>query len=112
MARFLWLVLANPADGADAEFNRWYDEEHVHDVVGVEGVRSVQRFEFAATGGTAAPDHRYLAVYEVEADSPEAAMALMDKARAEAGRMRGTSSLDPDVRLWYFRPIGPLITSP
>lgn len=110
MARFLWLVLANPAEGRELEFNQWYDEEHVPDVLVVDTVRSVQRFEFVASGGTADPEHRFLAVYEVEAENPEAAIAAMDKARAEQGRMRGRSSLDRDVRQWYFRPLGPRFT--
>jgi hypothetical protein len=110
MARFLWLVMTNPAEGREQEFNRWYDEEHVPDVLGVDTVVAVQRFEFVTSGGTADPGHRYLAVYEVEADSAEEARAAMDKARAEPGQMRGSSSLDRDARLWYFRPIGPRVS--
>jgi hypothetical protein len=36
-------------------------------------------------------------------------MAAMDKARAEPGRMRASSSLDRDACLWFFRPLGPRI---
>jgi hypothetical protein len=109
MARFLWLVMTNPAEGREQEFNRWYDEEHVPDMLGVATVVAVQRFEFVTGGGSAEPGLRYLAVYEVEADSPEQTMAAMDKARAEPGRMRASSSLDRDARLWFFRPLGPRI---
>ena len=110
MARFLWLVMTNPAEGREREFNRWYDREHVPDMLGIDTVVAVQRFEFVTGAGTAPPRHRYLAVYEVEADDPGETLAALNRARTEPGRMRVSSSLDPDARLWFFRPLGPRVS--
>jgi hypothetical protein len=111
VARFLWLVLTNPAEGAEEEYNRWYDEEHVPDMLNVDGVASVQRFQHVTSVGPE-PGQGYLAVYEVEADSPEDVLAAFDKARAEPGRIRLSPALDPNASQWFFRPIGPLSTQP
>jgi len=109
MARYIWLAFTNPVDGQDAEFNRWYNDEHMPDVLGIDVISAAQRFEFAGCSGGPEPHQRYLAIYEVEAGSPEEAMAAVNKARAEPGRMRGTKTLDPDILQWYFRPIGPRV---
>jgi hypothetical protein len=110
MAQFLWLVLTNPVEGAEQEFNRWYDEQHVPDMLGVDGVAAVQRFQFVTSGGLPEPAQRYLAVYEVEADSPEDVMAAFGKALAEPGRIRLSPALDRESIQWHFRPIGPRIS--
>lgn len=67
----LLLVQAN-VDAAQAdEWNRWYDEKHVPDLLGVTGIRSGARFEVAQPGtgvGVGGPLQRYLAIYDL--DSP------------------------------------------
>lgn len=108
MARYLWLVFSNPTDGEDTEYNRWYSEEHMLDVLGIDVVSAAQRFEFAVSSGGPDPRQRYLAIYEIEATSPDEAMTAINTARA-AGNMRGTTTLDPDILQWYFRPIGPRV---
>jgi len=109
MTRYTWLVLTNPAEGAEQEFNRWYDGEHVPDMLTVDGVLAVQRLEFVASGDSPGPEQKYLAIYEIEAESPDAAIATIGEALAEPGRMRRTATLDPDHRQWYFRPLGPRV---
>ena len=55
----------------EAEFNRWYDEHHVIDVLNVPGHVSARRFRLADTQfqfNTVTPTHRYLALYEIETD--------------------------------------------
>jgi hypothetical protein len=110
MARYIWLAFTNPIDGQDAAFNRWYNDEHMPDVLGIDVISAAQRFEFAGSSGGPEPYQRYLAIYEIEAASPEEAMAAVNKARAEPGRMRATKTLDPNILQWYFRPMGPRVT--
>ncbi len=50
----------NVADGHEAEFNEWYDHEHVPALAAVPGVLSAHRFRDPK--GT----HRYLALYHLE----------------------------------------------
>jgi hypothetical protein len=104
MARFVFAVLTNPVEGREDEFNAWYDEVHLPDVLGVDGVVSAQRFRYHDTAEKASP-WRYLALYEWEADSVEDARASLDRAR-EAGRVPLHPSLDPaHTAAWFFEPI-------
>ena len=70
MAKALFLVYSGPADAArEAEYNEWYDDVHVPDMLGVPGIVACTRYRLAATQvrDPAAPAP-YLAIYEVELD--------------------------------------------
>lgn len=57
--------------GDDETFARWYDEEHIPQIMEAPGFRRAQRFEAAATKplpGVAIPDLGHLALYETEGD--------------------------------------------
>jgi hypothetical protein len=107
--RALFLVFTKPVDGMEDEYNRWYDEVHIHDVVKVPGVVSAQRYEVAHPGPAGGePTHRYLAVYELEG-KPEDAMDEM-MARFLTEKMPGSDALDllsSDMAVWA--PRGPRI---
>lgn len=80
VARTLFLVLSNPVDGRDDEYNRWYDEVHIRDVCEVPGVVSAQRYrvrpdippaDVVPADGESGDGHlpqRHLAVYELDDD--------------------------------------------
>lgn len=53
----------NVAPAADAEFNAWYDEEHLPRLAGLPGVLSARRFTSPGAG------HKYVATYHLT--SPE-----------------------------------------
>jgi len=45
MAKYVFVVMTNAVAGQEAEFNRWYDEEHLADVLKLPGMVSAQRFQ-------------------------------------------------------------------
>jgi alkylhydroperoxidase family enzyme len=79
MARHVLLVLSNATAGCDDEFNDWYTNEHLRDVLSVDGFVAAQRFRLS--DAQLQPDrpasHRYLAVYEIEADDPGAPLQAL-----------------------------------
>jgi hypothetical protein len=80
MATHRLVVFTQPKPGQEAEYNRWYEEVHLGDVLKVEGFVAAQRFEVAtAQIGDAAQSSpaRYLAIYEIEAENLEAALAQL-----------------------------------
>lgn len=91
------IVFTQPAAGQEAEYNRWYDEVHLGDVLEVDGFVAAQRFALADAqiGDVAdkAPG-RYLAIYEIEADSLEAAL---EKLNAGSDTMELSDALDTDT---------------
>jgi len=84
--RYYMHVLSAAKEGQDEEFNRWYDSTHIHDVCALDWVHSGQRFRLAK--GADAP---YLAIYEVEADSPD---EILPKLGAAAATMEKSDALD------------------
>jgi hypothetical protein len=101
MAHGILLVLSDPVSPeADAEYNDWYDNVHLPEILAVAGFTAARRFrvaqaQLASQGG---PDavrarfpHRYAAVYEVEA--PDVAQAAQSLGAASPG-LRMSEALD------------------
>src|ERR1039457_5663416 len=87
-----FLVFTNPVKGREDEYNKWYDNQHLHDVVAVEGVTAARRYEVVPNRLTGEPTHLYLAVYDLEGDL-DATLACFPTPRA-AGGMPWRDSMD------------------
>jgi hypothetical protein len=94
MAKHHLLAFTNPAAGREAEFNRWYDERHVPDLLAVPGFVSAQRFALTDATGQGKPGWTYLALYELDTDDPDALMAEV-RARLGTDAMPVSDTLDP-----------------
>lgn len=88
MAEYEMIVLSNPVEGRDAEFNRWYDQQHVKDVMAVPGVTSARRFHAVLPGGW-----KYAAVYRLDCDDPSTVMQEIT-GRWKTERMPGSDAFD------------------
>jgi len=91
MARHVLLALVNATAGCDEEFNRWYEEEHLADVLGIPGFVGARRYRAADAQLTGKPAHGYLTIYEIETDDIAAAVAAL---RAAASRMPLSETID------------------
>jgi hypothetical protein len=86
------VILVTTADispGAEEEFNRWYNETHLPDVLACPGFISGTRYECVQG------QPRYLAVYELESED-----ALTTE---EMQRVRGWGEMFPHVRNFHER---------
>jgi len=70
MGSYRFVVHSNPVDGMEDEFNRWYNEQHLGEVLAVPGIISAQRFKIHTDSllPGSKPVHNYLAIYEIETD--------------------------------------------
>jgi hypothetical protein len=95
MAKHTFLVLTNPVAGKEKEYNEWYTNQHIPDVVSVPGIVAAQRFKLADFQmGTGAPSPwKYLAIYEIETDDLKATFDAM-QARIGTDQMVMTDALD------------------
>ena len=96
MATHRLVVFTEPKRGQEAEYNRWYEEVHLREVLEVEGFVAAQRFELASaqiSDDAGSAPGRYLAIYEIEADDLESALA---KLNAGSETMEISESLDLD----------------
>lgn len=99
----LLLVFTNPTPGDEAEFNRWYQEVHLKEVLEVPGFVGAQRFELTdAQLSDEKRDHRFLAIYEVEGDPAEA----FERLQAAVPDMDMSPTLADDTFTSHFTAIG------
>jgi hypothetical protein len=91
MARYTFVVFTTPAEGKEEEFNRWYDEVHVPEVLMVPGFTGASRLVFTPTDH-AEPRHRYLALYQIESDDPQVVLAELGR-RVQAGEIHMSDAL-------------------
>ena len=83
MAPNLFIALTNPIEGEDEAFNKWYDTQHVPEVLDVPGVVAAQRYDIAELkvpededlpAQLPPPTHRYMVIYELD-NEPDVVMA-------------------------------------
>jgi hypothetical protein len=60
--RALLIVRSNVVPAREAEYNRWYNEVHLRDMLAVPGVLSARRYE------SLLDEPKYAAVYELESE--------------------------------------------
>lgn len=92
MARYKYLVFTNACDGRDDEFNTWYDDVHLAEVVAVPGFTGAERYAVRPQPGELEPSHRYLAIYEMETNDVQATIAELMR-RGTSGGFQMTDSL-------------------
>jgi hypothetical protein len=103
MATYKVHVFINPLEGRDAEFNEWYDAEHVPDVLALPGFVRAERFAVHPLGDESM---RYLTVYEVDADNPD---EVLERIRAGRPTFRHSDSVDFSTAIIVATsPIGPV----
>ncbi len=96
MTRHQLVILTKAKPGQEAEFNRWYDEQHIPDVMRVPGVVGVKRYHVQAVttyvdGGM--PAWNSVAIYEIESDDPQSVHDEIRR-RAKTDDMPLTDALD------------------
>jgi hypothetical protein len=92
MPSYKMIVMSRPTEGREDEYNDWYQNVHLHELVALQGFKSAQRFRLARSlvEGEADP---YLSVYEIETDDIDAVLQNL-RSTAEQGRITMSDSLD------------------
>jgi hypothetical protein len=104
MARHVIAVLSEPVEGKEDEFNDWYENTHIDEVLSSAVVASGERFRLSAERGAKCP-LPYLAFYEVEAESGEAAIKRLEESRGE--RQQSDAFNFRSSAMWVFESMGP-----
>ncbi len=105
--KHLVLILTEPTEGQEDEYNDYYENLHLKEVLDTTGLRTAQRFKLADQAGEACP-LPYLAVYETEAE--DAAEVLRDLNETRPQRQQSQALNKRTGRVWVFEEIGPLHT--
>lgn len=91
----IFMVHSNPVSAARAEeFDTWYSQTHLPEVLALPGVVSARRFAYRSTSIEAGnlPEHQFLAIYEIDGD-PDECLASLNAGIAE-GRIHMSDVLD------------------
>jgi hypothetical protein len=88
-----YIVYSNPMPGKDAEFNDWYTDVHLAEVLQIDGFISAQRFQLAEPQVVDDQPYRYMAMYEIENDNIE---KTIQNVMAASGGLQMTDAMDTD----------------
>ncbi|GAA0709320.1 DUF4286 family protein [Vreelandella titanicae] len=104
MQTYTFIVLTNPSEGSEEEYNRWYEEQHIPDLLKVPGVIGAQRFRMAHDPMQANPLWRYLVIYELQTEDPK---EVMDEVLRRVGgeTMPMSEALDPHLFAVVYEPV-------
>jgi hypothetical protein len=91
--RYVYLVFANPIPGREAEFNEWYSNVHMGDLVQLPGWIGAQRFRLITTvqpqPSVAGYKHGYLMIWDLEASDASGPLSMSTAAIAGGKSRRG-----------------------
>ena len=113
--RCIQIVFSNPVEGKDDEFNEWYDNVHIPELLAVPGMLSAQRYdlrdaEIYHLQDGRPPEQRYCLIYEMEGDV-DAIMAEIQERVAE-GKINMADCLDMSSwRLSFWDRLGPKVNA-
>ena len=109
MRTFTFVALTNAVPGREQEFNDWYDNQHVKDVLAIPGFVAAQRFERVGGAVRAVSPYRYLATYEVVTDDPDAALQEL-LARVGTPSMPISEAMDQDIYAVLYEARSPQVS--
>jgi hypothetical protein len=106
MGEYKLVVLTRPVEGREDEFNDWYTNQHLDDVLAIPGFTAAQRFRIVGEPVNTPKAWKYYAVYEVEHDAP---LSVLDELLARVGgeRMPMSEAMDGDLYCVLYEPITP-----
>lgn len=99
---FFFLSFVNGLPGHEQEYDRWYLEHHIHEVLAAPDFVAAQRFTLErALVQDLLPPFRFMAVYELRSDDLARSIAALESYLA-SGVMTETPFKDPSRRLQLF----------
>ena len=102
--KHLCVVLTEPTEGKAAEFDSYYENVHLDEVLATTGWERAQRFVLTDQIAQKCP-LPYLALYEIEAEDPKSVIQKMNGTRAK--RQQSDSLNRQTAAVWVFSETGP-----
>ena len=97
------LVLTEPTEGNEDEFNRYYEDVHLDEVIKTTGWTLAQRFKLVDEAGRTCP-LPYLAYYETTSNDSATAIEVLNESR---GKREQSDSLNRRTAgVWVFEATG------
>ncbi len=90
MTKHVLLVFTSPVEGREDDYNAWYNDVHLGEVLTADGFVRAQRFK-ASEMMPSVTEHDYVAIYEIEDLDPKDAMKSLNGA---SGSFTMTDAID------------------
>ena len=104
MTKHIILVLTEPTEGKEDEFNDYYENTHLDEVIETAGWQTAQRFKLVDEAGESCP-LPYLAAYSVDAEDSAEILKTLNETRPQ--REQSDALNMRTGRAWVFKEIGP-----
>lgn len=109
MADYSYVVLSNAVPGREAEFEDWYGNRHLDDVIAVDGFTSARLYRLADPAAADAPPQRYMALYTMTTADPGTLLEGL-RIQVESGQMAMSEAFSQEgLATHLYGPITPLI---
>jgi hypothetical protein len=92
--KYRFMVFSSPVDGKEDTYVKWYEGQHIHDLLRIPGFVAAQFFKLSDTQYAGTQPQRYLMIWEIETDDLPAVFADV-KARLKDGRTVFTDAFSP-----------------
>ena len=103
--KYTFVVLTNAEQDREDEFNDWYTDQHLGDVLKISGIVAAQRFRLAEVQRSAEPpSYQYLALYEIETDDLQSVLNELT-ARSGTRLMPVSDAMMEEKFAYVFEPI-------
>lgn len=99
------IVFANAAEGKDDEYNDWYDNTHIPEVLSSGPFTAAQRFKMADAQRSPV-NHGYVAIYEFDGSADDALAALGNAAPT----FTPSDASAGNAVLYFAEELGPRVT--
>ena len=111
MSKHLFVVFTNAVEGKEDEFNDWYTNTHLPDLVDVPGCEAAQRFELSHTQRMEAPHPwKYMSIYEIDNDNIQGFMDALNGRRG-TDKLVMTDTIAAGTTSFFYAPITERVTA-
>ena len=104
MEKHIFIVFTNAKDGQEAEFNDWYTNRHVGDVLKIPGIVSATRYELSDFQRPTPHPWKYMAIYEIETDDLKSVSDEISR-RAGTPLMIRSDAMAPEIETHFYAPM-------
>jgi hypothetical protein len=108
--KYYFMVFSNPVSGKEDTYLKWYEGQHIHDLLRMPGFVAAQFFKLSDTQFDGTQPQRYMMIWEIETDNLPAVFADVN-ARLKDGRTVFTDAFDPAYNSITMSPITRRVTA-
>jgi len=107
LAKYFSLVLTNAVPGQEDEFNRWYSEQHVPDVLAIPGIVAATRLRrVSENAGSYFARFQYMTLYELDTDDLRGVFRTLVE-RMDTAEMPMSSAIETKMAFYDWEALAP-----